>query len=115
MSTIRVAKRTRYTTIDQRTIRDDRLSFRARGILVWLLDHPDDWSARADVIARAGTEGRDAVRSALQELEFCGYLVRDRRRDALGRWHSEIWVYEQPCPNESRSDFQASEDQASES
>lgn len=96
MSVIRVARRARFTTIDRRTIRDDRLSFRARGILVWLLDHPDDWSARADVIASEGPEGRKAVLTALTELIDAGYLTRRKWQDELGRWHHESVLYERP-------------------
>lgn len=96
MSTIRVAKRNRFTTIDRRTIRDARLSFRARGVLVWLLDHPDDWSARSDVIAAAGVEGRDAIRAAMRELEALGYLVRIKSRNNLGQWEQEVLVFERP-------------------
>jgi hypothetical protein len=97
MSIVRVARRARYSTIDQRTIRDDRLSFRARGILAWLLDKPDDWTVKADVIADAGQEGRDAVRGALKELETLGYLRREKTHDAeSGRWVHVSVIYERP-------------------
>lgn len=95
MSTIRVAKRPRYTAVDRRTLNDDALSFRARGVLVWLLDKPDDWRADASSIANAGREGRDAVRAALRELETAGYLVRRKYR-ADGRWATEHTLYEHP-------------------
>ncbi len=68
MTTIRVDRRDRFTTIDRDLINDYSLSFRARGILVWLLDKPDGWTVRSDFISRAGNEGRDAVRTALGEL-----------------------------------------------
>lgn len=96
MSTLRVARRSRFTTIDQRTVNDARLSFRARGVLVWLLDKPDDWRCNADQIAAAGSEGREAVRSALRELEKHGYLRRDRHQDAEGHWVTTTTVYETP-------------------
>lgn len=96
MTTIRVAKRQRFTTIDRRAVNDDRLSFRARGILVWLLDKPDDWRCNSDTIARAGGEGREAVRTALRELEEHGYLIRNKRRDERGQWVSEATVLENP-------------------
>lgn len=91
-----MVRRHRHTTIDQRTINDDRLSFRARGVLVWLLDKPDDWRTNSESIARAGKEGRDAVRSALKELEGAGYIKRQRRQDGAGRWTTDVEVYERP-------------------
>lgn len=96
MSTIRVTKRERWTTISRETLNDEALSFRARGVLAWLLDKPDDWRCNADTISNHGTEGRDAVRTALSELEEHGYLVRRKAQDAQGRWSTEIEVYERP-------------------
>lgn len=97
MSTIRVAKRKRFTTISRETLNDGRLSFRARGILVWLLDKPDDWTTSADAIASQGLEGRDAVRTALTELESCGYLIRNKDRDKkTGVWTTKWVVHEVP-------------------
>jgi hypothetical protein len=96
MTTIRVDRRDRFTTVDRQLVNDDRLSFRARGILVWLLDKPDGWKAQADSITRRGLEGRDAIRSALRELEAAGYLERIRFRDGSGRWQSESVIRETP-------------------
>lgn len=96
MTTIRVGKRKRFTMVDRSTVADVRLSFRARGVLLWLLDKPDDWTTTADAIATHGTEGRDAIRSALRELESCAYLVRRKWRTGTGTWQSEWTVYERP-------------------
>lgn len=97
MSTFRVAHRTRFTTVDRTTVNDKTLSFRARGILIWLLDKPDDWRCGAEQIAAAGGEGREAVRSALRELEQAGYLRRERVQDkATGQWTTMTTVYEKP-------------------
>lgn len=102
MTTIRVSKRTRFTVIDRAAINDERLSFRSRGVLFWLLDKPDDWHTDSSGIARASTgernEGRDAIRAALKELEACGYLTRERKRDKAGRWTTEVFVLERPAP-----------------
>lgn len=96
MTTIRVGKRHRYTSIDRGALNDRRLSFRARGILAWLLDKPDDWHTNADAIAEVGCEGREAVRTALAELEKAGYLDRRKWRGEDGRWASEWTVLERP-------------------
>jgi len=96
MTTIRISERPRYTAISRETLNDSRLSFRARGVLAWLLDKPDDWKCRAEAIAEAGCEGRDAIRAALGELEACGYLVRIKYRAPAGHWESTVDVYERP-------------------
>jgi hypothetical protein len=98
----------RWTAVDRRTINDERLSFRARGVLLWLLDKPNDWQWTSTTIAEEGVEGRDAVRTALGELESCGYIARRREQGKDGRWFTEVWVYERPeDAEEPTPDFQA--------
>lgn len=106
MTTIRVPKRERWVSIARETINDSRLSFRARGILTWLLDKPDDWETTGERLEQQGTEGREAIRSALKELEKLGYLRRQRYKDDDNKWRSEWTVYEKSCsspPTGSRS------------
>lgn len=97
MSTIRVARRSRFTTIDRETVNDDRLSFKAKGLLLWLLDKPDDWHLRSEDIALVGPDGRDSVRSGLQELEAAGYIKREKLRRPDGTFNSTCIVYERPA------------------
>lgn len=100
MTTIRVARRARFTTVDREAVNDERLSFRARGILIWLLDKPDDWRCNSDEIAAQSTEGRDAVRTALRELMALDYIRRTREQDAGGHWHTVTVVFEQPMTDD---------------
>lgn len=102
MSTIRVAKRNRFTSIDRRTLNDHTISYRALGVLAMLLDKPDDWRVSAEGLsAPAGREGRDAVRAALRELVEAGYIRRFKYQDpATGLFVNEHVVYERPVGTE---------------
>lgn len=80
------------------TIRDKRLSWRARGILAYVLSMPDDWHCTSDELTDEGTEGRDAVRTALTELERYGYLTRQRFQDKRGQWRTDAVIDECPTP-----------------
>ena len=62
-----------FVQIDKRPLEDSRLSWRAKGILAYLLSKPNDWTVRTEDILAHGTEGRDAVRSAMGELKETGY------------------------------------------
>lgn len=93
---VREPGRDRWVVIDQAVIRNPRISHRARGVLVLLLSMPDDWVVNSEWVAMHGSEGRDAVRAALAELERAGHIVRHKSQDAHGRWSTRSVVYEQP-------------------
>ena len=93
---VREPGRDRWVVIDQAVIRNPRISHRARGILALLLSMPDHWQVNAEWIAMHGSEGRDAVRAALQELEAVGHIIRHKSQDSKGRWSTTTVVYEQP-------------------
>jgi hypothetical protein len=70
-----------FTQVFNKAVRDRRLSRRARGLLVELLSHRDGYGISIPALVAAGPEGRDAIRSALAELEKYGYLHRSQERD----------------------------------
>jgi hypothetical protein len=87
-----------YVMLDKTSLNDSRLSFRAKGIHAYLISKPDDWEVRVkQLMKESPREGRDAILSALQELEIYGYLGRGKKRDARGRLLGiETIVYETP-------------------
>lgn len=88
--------RTNFTIIQNSVLLDDRLSYRARGLLCAILSRPDNWRVRADQLAREGSEGRGAVLTALKELRAIGYLHLHRMRLDDGTFRSEQVVYDTP-------------------
>lgn len=89
----------RFTQIPNETLRDRRLSYRARGVLCELLSRPDDWDTTADRMSQAGVArgaGREAMRTVFAELEAAGYLVRIRKRGSSGRISTELHLYDRP-------------------
>lgn len=85
-----------FVQVPSTTIRDKSLSFRARGLLAYLLDMPDGWDVRSEMLAREGKEGRDAIRSALRELAEHGYYRLERRQTRGGTWAMGTAISETP-------------------
>lgn len=99
---IRVKHRRNFTVVGNDVVRDGRLSFRATGVLVYLLSLPESTEISGLRIVDAKTEGRDAVYVAMKELEEAGYLVRERFQDSTGRW-STVCVVQEPIPENPES------------
>ena len=93
MPIIRIQKRENpYVQIDRAALEDNRLSWKARGILAYLLSKPDDWSIHLFDIINHGTDGRDAVQGALKELEKFGYAKLELVRNENGQVGGKEWV-----------------------
>ena len=99
MKITRTPRRDHFTILPNDALEDTRLSYRARGLLGYLLSRPDDWHVDSTQLAARAREGRDAVRAAMRELEQAGYLIRIRSRGDRGRWVTEIQVVDEPVDN----------------
>ncbi|HWR07776.1 hypothetical protein [Sporomusa sp.] len=79
---IRVEKRENpYAQIDKACLNDTCLSWKAKGLLSYLLSKPDNWQPMPNELAKASTDGIDSVKKGLNELEEASYLVRRKVRD----------------------------------
>lgn len=86
----------RYVMIRNEWARDDRLSLKAVGLLTYLHSHADGYELSTAQIIRDHTDGKDAVRTGLEELEAAGYLTRLRGRTSGGHWGETDYVLADP-------------------
>lgn len=96
-SIIKVKRREGFTILPNSTLRDKRLSLKTRAILAIMISVPDDWDFTVSGLASICGAGRDAVRSALRELEESGYLTRAQCHDESGHFsRNEYIVTDEP-------------------
>ena len=69
-----------YTVLRNAALRNPALSLKAKGALALMLTFPDDWEYHLDHLEAMSRDGRDALRSAIRELEAHGYIKRFQRR-----------------------------------
>lgn len=96
---VRVSKRDNsYAIIDPFFLSDERLSWKAKGLLGYLLSKPSNWRVYVSDLVKRSKDGKDAVYSALKELEAAGYIERRQLRDPETQRISgyETVVFERP-------------------
>jgi hypothetical protein len=98
MGILRKELRGRFTTLPNEVIEDPDISFRAKGILAYLLSKPDGWNVSYRQLKEVGQDGAHAVMGALKELEDTGYLTRWKQQDDKGRWTSYSIVRDHRVP-----------------
>ncbi len=82
---IRVEKNNNYVVMNRTALNDERLSWKAKGIIAYMLSMPDDWVFYIDELVKHSKDGRDAFRSGLKELKDCGYVERKPIKDSKTR------------------------------
>lgn len=92
MATIRVEKSSNYTVLSNYHLDDPRLSLKAVGLLSYMLRQPDGWDFTVEWLAGRHKDGSRAVRSALDELEEAGYVLRRRTHQEDGRFGSNDYI-----------------------
>ncbi|MBY0039106.1 DnaD domain protein [Bacillus cereus] len=76
MGIVRVEKNKNYSVVNNTGLRDERLSWKAKGILAYILTLPDDWVFYREELATHAKDGLDSLRSGMKELKEYGYLQR---------------------------------------
>jgi hypothetical protein len=85
-----------YVILDKRPIENPSMSWKAKGLLAYLISRPDKWIVRMGDLIKRSTDGEHATRAAIQELIDAGHIVRETVRQG-GRFESwTMKVYEQP-------------------
>ena len=82
-----------YVILDKTFIKDSRLSWKAKGVLGYLLSCPDGWDVNVNDLMHQSTDGKCAIYSALKELTEYGYYKKMAIRDEKSRiirWESTV-------------------------
>jgi hypothetical protein len=97
---------TNFTVIPNYLTEDPDLSWKAKGILVYLLGRPNDWEINIPHLSSVSSDGESSTRSGFSELEDSGYATRVRHTDEAGRiisWSvyvrqdkNDPWPFENP-------------------
>ena len=96
MSVFKITKNNNYTVMSNYHLRDKNLSYKAKGLLSFMLSLPDNWDYSMRGLEKISKENIKAIRTILQELEKNKYLVRTRKQGEYGRFYYDYSIYETP-------------------
>lgn len=89
-----------YVMIRKEPLKDNKLSWKAKGILSYLLSLPDDWQIYETELVKHSTDGRDSLKSGISELLEAGYIERIEKRNEKGHFKGYNYtVFEIPHRN----------------
>jgi hypothetical protein len=90
-----------FTQIPNDWVRDAKLSLKAIGLLTQLMSHRPGWNMSISSLARFNKTGVRTIKSAVQELELNGYLVRSEKQEHNpdGTFADYVWTTADPLQN----------------
>ena len=86
-----------FVQVDKKIANAKNLSFKAKGLMTYLLGLPDNWEVYLTEIVKHSPDGIYAVRSAINELIEAGYITKTTGRRPNGKFYTEWLVQETPC------------------
>jgi hypothetical protein len=105
MTTIfRVEKNQNFVVMSNHHLRNKEMSLKSKGLLSLILSLPPSWNYSLAGLCAICKESQTAMRSALKELETHKYLLRKRKKNALGHFEYEYIVYEVPYTENQHAD-----------
>lgn len=89
-----------FTIAPNAWLRDNRISFKAKGLLLYLLSHEIGYNITFSQIERETKDGQSAIRAGIDELVVAGYLEVNHTRDSNGYNAGLAYLLKNPnCEN----------------
>ena len=96
MSIFKIEKNSNYTVMSNYHLRDRSLSYKAKGLLSFMLSLPEDWDYSLVGLCSISKESRDGTRSILKELQEHHYVEIEKVRGDKGYFEYNYLIYEIP-------------------
>ncbi len=96
MSVFKIEKTKDYTVMSNYHLRDKNLSYKAKGLLSFMLSLPEDWDYSLTGLCSISKESRDGIRVILKELQDHHYFEIEKIRGDKGYFEYNYLIYEIP-------------------
>lgn len=96
MSVFKIEKTKDFTIMSNYHLKDRNLSYKAKGLLSFMLSLPENWDYSLKGLCSISKESKDAIRSTLNELKLNFYLKIEPSRAENGKFEYNYLIYEKP-------------------
>ena len=76
-----------YVKIPNELLRDNNISWKAKGLFCWMASNENTFTFTAKSIARDYPDGRAAILGGLQELKETGWITYIKKGNGYGKYH----------------------------
>ena len=83
---IKKIKHENFTTVDNGFVRNTALSWKAKGILLYLISLPENWVLNLNELKNHATDGISSLRAGINELKEKGYVRVSSVKDEKGKF-----------------------------
>ena len=89
---VRVRKNNNFVVMDKTFLNDTSLSWKAKGIMAYMLSKPDNWTFYINELIKHSTDGEASFRAGFKELQEQGYVKRYpiRKGNRIVRWETVV-------------------------
>jgi len=91
-SVFRSGRKKGFAVVLRDIAQDQRLSLKARGLILLMASLPENWEYTISGLARKAGTGKDQIRSGLKELLDVGYLVKEQSHGTDGKFSKNVFV-----------------------
>lgn len=88
----KTARNVNFTTVSNDFLQDVNLSWKAKGMIVYILSLPPDWELNLSDLKNRSKDGRDSTAAGLRELMDNGYCKRIKLRSDGGTFGGYDYV-----------------------
>ena len=100
MPTLVKVRKSGYTKVSNICFFDRRLSFKDVGLYCSMLSLPDNWEWSLNGLQQLHTDGKDSIRTSVNNLLKYGYISRQQTKDDRGKYsHIQYFIYDDPQDN----------------
>lgn len=100
MAVFKIEKAKNYTVMSNYHLQDRNLSYKAKGLLSFMLSLPEDWDYSMKGLVAVSKENIKAIRTILNELKEHGYVEINQTRAENGYYKYEYIIREIPISME---------------